>query len=107
MYFLCHRKLFIFMFMACFLFVTEQSSANLIVPVKGKVESYKKGVYTIQTSEALIYIKKSKLSYALDQRLNKSIGKQVEIDFHPSVISSFKERRTNRRPSSVEDEGNK
>ena len=97
-----HLKLFILG--ACFLFLAQQGFASISVPISGKVESYKKGVYTVRTSTALIHIKRSKIGYALDQKLDKSIGKRIQVDIPPSVISSF--RQTSRRPSSNEDEDN-
>lgn len=101
MYFSYYRKLFILM--ACFLFlcIAQEGFANLTVPINGKVESYKKGVYTVRTNEALIYIKKSKISFALDKKLNKNIGNRVQVNVPPGVISSY--RQLNRRPSSVEE----
>ncbi len=98
-----HLRLFILM--ACFLllFVSQQSFTSVVVPIDGKVESFKKGVYTIRTSTGLIHIKKSKIGYNLDQKLNKSIGNKVQVDVPPEVIASFQQFRTSRRPSSDED----
>ena len=93
----------LFVFSLLFIFVTEKSFANLIFPIDGEVKSYKKGVYTIQTSTALIYIKRSKIGYALDEKLSKGIGNsKVQVNVHPDVISSYRELRTNRNPSSVD-----
>ena len=95
-----HQKVLMLLSCFLFLFVTEQSFANISVPINGKVESYKKGVYTVRTSGALIYIKKSKLSYSLDQKLSKSIGSKIQVDVPPSVISSSRGLSRSRQPSS-------
>ena len=88
------------------IFLTTQTAfAGIHISIKGKVNSYSDGTYTIQTDQSLFQIKDDKLTLELKRTLQRRIGRQVQITIpHRAVFSqkALKSSESNRKPANTE-----
>ena len=80
---------FIILFLLFSLVNNLQVFAGVTIPIHGKVLSYNKDVYRIQTYSEIISIKKSKAHPALRRQL-KMTGGIVRLRIPASTISNYK-----------------
>ena len=70
-------------------FIVQTSFADMNVYVSGMVVSYKKGIYTVKVDKdpELTLIRASELSAGLKKRLNKKVGRRIQIGIPSNAIS--------------------
>ena len=103
-----HVGFFIVIYTLIFL-TTQTGFAGIYIPIKGKVNSYSDGIYTVQTNQSLFQIKDDKLTLELKRTLHRRIGRQVQLTIPHHAISSqkaLKSSNSNRNPANTESTSN-
>ena len=73
----------------CIFFIAQKCFADMNVYVRGMIVSYKKGIYTVKVDKEpeFTLIRASELSAELKERLNRKIGRRIQIGIPSDAIS--------------------